>query len=216
MLDALWAPDRGGIRDVYADFKSLTFDITVDALFGAEVATSAQGKALTDSIHEAFGHFTRRAANGFIVPEWLPTPENLQFNGAVRRLDRYILSLIASRRAALENEGFSRGAALPDLLTALLLAEDEDGSRMEDGPLRDELMTLLIAGQETSAIMLGWVCACLAWNPEAQEAAALEVQVCSLCCFTGVNVLAHCYRGSVTAPCSDQCCRSWTTSFRKA
>jgi cytochrome P450 len=183
MLDAVWAPNRGGMRDVYADFKALTFDITVDALFGAEVATSAQGKALTDSIREAFGHFTRRAATGFVVPEWLPTPENLQYNGAVRRLDRFILSLIASRRGALETGRTSWSADPPDLLTALLLAEDEDGGHMEDGPLRDELMTLLIAGQETSAIMLGWVSACLAWNPDAQEAAAREVQVRLSCLY---------------------------------
>jgi cytochrome P450 len=192
MLDSLWAPDRGGIRNVYADFNSMTFDIAVNALFGAEVATSAQGKTLTDSIREAFGHFTRRAATGFVVPEWLPTPDNLQYNGAVHRLDRYIFSLIASRRAELHAAAVTKGSghslgSPPDLLTALLLSQDEDGSRMEDGPMRDELMTLLIAGQETSAILLGWMCACLAWNPEAQEAAALEVQVC----YCPFHMLSH-------------------------
>lgn len=62
-----------------------------------------------------------------------------------------------------------------DLLTSLLLARDEDGSGMSDGALRDELMTLLVAGQETSAILLGWASALLAAHPEVQRRAAEEV-----------------------------------------
>ena len=175
MLRERWAPDRGGVRDVYADFNGLTFEITIEALFGSDVATGAQGAALTACIREAFEHFTQRAANGFVVPEWVPTPNNLQYNGAVRRLDRYIFDMIARRRAELRASG-GVGAS-PDLLTALIESTDDDGTKMADGPLRDELMTLLIAGQETSAIMLGWTCACLAWHPEAQSAAAAEVEV---------------------------------------
>ena len=66
------------------------------------------------------------------------------------------------------------------LLDALLLSRDEEGRGMDEKPLRDELMTLLVAGQETSAILLGWVCASVAWNPATQAAAAAEVQVCFL------------------------------------
>lgn len=57
------------------------------------------------------------------------------------------------------------------------MSKDDDGSVMEDQALRDELMTLLVAGQETSAILMGWVCATLAWNPEVQDHAANELQV---------------------------------------
>lgn len=64
-----------------------------------------------------------------------------------------------------------------DLLEALLLATDDDGSVMEDQSLRDELMTLLVAGQETSAILMGWTVATVAWNPEVQEFAAQEIHV---------------------------------------
>lgn len=67
--------------------------------------------------------------------------------------------------------------AAPDLLEALLLSKDDDGSIMDDQSLRDELMTLLVAGQETSAILMGWVSATLAWNPKVQEEASQEVQV---------------------------------------
>jgi len=54
------------------------------------------------------------------------------------------------------------------LLDNLLAAEDELGRGMTDTALRDELMTLLIAGQETSAIVLAWTCALLAHHPQHQ------------------------------------------------
>ncbi len=65
--------------------------------------------------------------------------------------------------------------ALQDLLDNLLLARDEAGAGMADTALRDELMTLLVAGQETSAILLAWAAALLAHHPDAQAAAAAEV-----------------------------------------
>lgn len=69
----------------------------------------------------------------------------------------------------------STGAGSKDLLGALLESRDDEGRPMEDSALRDELMTLLVAGQETSAILLGWTCALLAQAPEVQEQAAAEV-----------------------------------------
>ena len=62
-----------------------------------------------------------------------------------------------------------------DLLGALLSSVDDDGRGMADTALRDELMTLLVAGQETSAILLGWAAALLAHHPGAQARVAAEV-----------------------------------------
>ena len=62
------------------------------------------------------------------------------------------------------------------LLEELIVATDERGQGMGDEALRDELMTLLIAGQETAAIALTWTCAYLAHNPSAQASIAAEVQ----------------------------------------
>ena len=62
------------------------------------------------------------------------------------------------------------------LLDQLLLSRDEQGRGMSRKALRDELMTLLVAGQETSAILLGWACAFLARHPEVQQRAAEEAQ----------------------------------------
>ncbi|EFN57207.1 hypothetical protein CHLNCDRAFT_51282 [Chlorella variabilis] len=171
MLRASWRD--GFCRDLYADFNSLTLAITLEALFGARMAAGedAAGRGITDAIREAFRFFAARGASALALPEWLPTPGNLRFAAAVARLDAAVLGLIAQRRREL--------AAAPrppgDLLDSLLLAADEAGQGMGDRAARDEAMTLLVAGQETSAIVLGWACAYLAHHPEAQAAAAAEV-----------------------------------------
>lgn len=166
-----------------------------------------QGRALTDSIAVAFHHFAQRSANGFIVPEWLPTPGNRAYLDAVATLDKYVYELINTRRsqltggrtdtaaAASTSTSSAAAAGRQDLLTALVLARDEDGSVMADQGVRDELMTLLVAGQETSAILLSWTVAFCAWHPAVQEAAASEVQV--LC-----QWLTLCLRGACAWSCA--------------
>lgn len=66
-------------------------------------------------------------------------------------------------------------STLQDLLSALLDSVDDQGLGMSDRGLRDELMTLLVAGQETSAILLGWAAALLAYHPRLQARVATEV-----------------------------------------
>jgi cytochrome P450 len=174
-----WRP--GAVRDVYSDFNELTLRITLSALFGSsEDLSSIAAKEVTDSIQLAFEFFSRRSATGFIIPESVPTPDNLQFTAAVARLDKAVYGLIARRRTELVTElaqnNIEFSSKNTDLLTYLLLSKDEQGLGMDDTSLRDELMTLLVAGQETSAILLGWACAMLADSPEIQTKAAEEVE----------------------------------------
>ncbi|EFJ44932.1 hypothetical protein VOLCADRAFT_82539 [Volvox carteri f. nagariensis] len=171
MLDNQWV--AGGTRDVYADFNELTLRVTLEALFGF-VTTKQQHhdqQRLAASEPPLFAS-SLKAATGFIIPEWLPTWDNLEFAAAVQQLDRVVYGMIARRREELD----AAFDALPsDLLTSLLLSRDDDGTGMSDQALRDELMTLLVAGQETSAILLGWAAALLAAHPEVQARAAAEV-----------------------------------------
>ncbi|GIL91069.1 hypothetical protein Vretimale_9498 [Volvox reticuliferus] len=214
MLDMQWG--SGGSRDVYADFNELTLRVTLKALFGfgageqqspsispssptAHIApspssstSSEEAQQIVAAVEKAFMFFTQRAATGFVIPEWFPTWDNLEFAAAVQQLDRVVYGMIKRRReelaavhgsieaAAVAATSAAAASALPsDLLTSLLLSRDEDGSGMSDQALRDELMTLLVAGQETSAILLGWAAALLAAHPEVQERAAAEVtEVC--------------------------------------
>lgn len=162
---------QGGVRDVYMDFNELTIEIVASALFGAS-EVSEDMVEVGAAISSAFQFFTRSATSMFIVPEWFPTMDNLQYKAAVTRLDNVVYRLIAERRSQLAS---SSAPAHQDLLTRLLQARDEDESGMDDQALRDELMTLLVAGQETSAILLSWSMVMLALHPHIQEHLFQEV-----------------------------------------
>lgn len=66
---------------------------------------AVQGRRVTESIRVAFSHFAMRAANGFIIPEWVPTWDNVQYGASVQELDSVVYSIIGQRRAALERDG---------------------------------------------------------------------------------------------------------------
>jgi cytochrome P450 len=181
---------NGAVRDIYKDFNQLTLKIVLDSLFGGSSSSSNNnnsmmreqgGRELTEAIQQAFDYFAQRNASTIIpLPEWLPTPENIQFNAAVSRLDTVLSHIIQTRRDELAfldlDNNDNDSDVSEDLLTALLLAKNESsGQGMSDTALRDELMTLLIAGQETSAIMLGWTFALLAAHPDVQQHAAQHV-----------------------------------------
>ena len=94
-----------------------------------------------------------------------PTPTTLRFRRAVRRLDEVIYGIMDERRSSGKDTG--------DLLSMLLHAQDEEGNRMSDEQLRDEVITLLLAGHETNALALSWAWYLLSRHPEV-EARLLE------------------------------------------
>jgi cytochrome P450 len=136
----------GEIRDLHTDLRRLTLRIVTRVLFGAEIGPEAS------DVGRALGVVTERAVQfmrmPLPLPMWLPTPGNLRYRAAVRRLDRVVYGIIRARRAS--------GAEGPDLLSMLLRAQDEDGSGMSDRQLRDEVITLFLAGHETTALVLTW------------------------------------------------------------
>ena len=95
------------------------------------------------------------------TPKWLPTPRNIQTTMAIRRLNKIVFRMIAERRASGRDAG--------DLLSMLLAARDEDGSRMDDKQLRDEALTLFLAGYETTANLLAWTWWLLATHPDEER-----------------------------------------------
>jgi len=98
----------------------------------------------------------------------VPTARNLRFRAALRALDRVVLSLIAERR----RDGADRG----DLLSMLLAARDEEtGEGLDDQQLRDEVMTLLLAGHETTAMALSWTFYLLSLHPAARRTLESEL-----------------------------------------
>lgn len=160
---------RGGeVRDIHREMMRLTLQIVAKTLFDTDVAEDAQevGRAL-----EVLMQLNTNFRNLVLIPAWVPTPQNVRSYFAVRRLDRIVYRIIEERRASGRDTG--------DLLSMLLHAQDEDGSRMTDRQLRDEAITLFLAGHETTAIALSWTWWLLAQHRqvEANLHAELEAQL---------------------------------------
>src|SRR5262245_7963816 len=161
---APWQP--GTVRDVHADMTQLTLEIIAKTLFDADVGGAAfdAGKALSDAQES----FLARFQSLFPMPEWVPTPGNLRLRRAIRRLDAIVYGFIQQRRASREEKD--------DLLSILLRARDEDGSQMTDQQLRDEAMTLFLAGHDTTALTLSWLWYALANHPEVDAKLSAELR----------------------------------------
>jgi cytochrome P450 len=159
--------DDGQVRDAQDDMMRLTLEIVAKTLFDAEVGgESADVSAAMETLMRAF---VVRTARLISPPHWLPTPMNIRVEHAIRRLERILLSIIAERRKSGENRG--------DLLSMLLRAQDEEsGRRMSDSQLRDEMMTLFMAGHETTANTLAWTWFLLSGHPEAEARLHAELE----------------------------------------
>jgi cytochrome P450 len=154
-LVAEWKSDEE--YDMHAEMMRLTLQIVAKTLFDADVDREAQqvGRAL-EAIMELNSDFRKL----MLTPSWLPIPRNINAAIATSRLDKIIFRFIEQRRASGKDAG--------DLLSMLLAAQDEDGSRMTDRQLRDEAMTIFLAGHETTANALTWTWLLLAQNPAAE------------------------------------------------
>ncbi len=162
-LVARWErPARTGEPvDVAADMMHVALQAVVKTLFGAEVGdrASAMWRATLDVLH----HLMFRARTFGIVPRWLPTRRNRRFRASLGVLDETIYGTIHERRQA---DGLTAGET-PDLLQRLMDARHEEmGEGLTDRQLRDEMITLLIAGHETVASALTWTWYLLATHPE--------------------------------------------------
>ena len=148
----------GDVLDVQREMSRLTLAIVGRTLFDADVEDEADelGAALT----EAFESLNLLMLPFSPVLDALPLPSMRRLRRARVRLDQTIHALIRERRAG----GRDRG----DLLSLLLAARDEDGRRMTDEEVRDEAMTLFLAGHETTAVALTWTWFLLSAHPDAE------------------------------------------------
>lgn len=146
--------------DVAAEMTRLTLQIAGLTLFGVDLSDDA-GR-VGGALGVAFEHINHRMSYPWALPEVVPTRRNRRFLSARRALDGVIYRIIHERRR--------RDADTGDLLSMLLLARDEEtGEGMSDEQLRDEVMTILIAGHETGAAALAWAWYLLARHPEVER-----------------------------------------------
>jgi cytochrome P450 len=151
----------GATLDMHTEMMRLTLDIVAKTLFDADVDAEAAeiGRAMTtafESFNYAMIPFTEYL-------DHVPIPPVRRFNSARDRLDKTIYRLIAERRASGEDRG--------DLLSMLLLAQDTegDGTGMSDTQLRDEALTIFLAGHETTANALTWTWYLLSQHPDVEQ-----------------------------------------------
>lgn len=150
---------NGEALDVHRDMMRLTLEIVVRCLFSSDVSNDVDEVGAT--LKELVKPFVSQATLGWILNNRLPTPYHFRFHALAKKIDRVVYRLITERRATGKDEG--------DLLSMLLAARDEDGSQMNDRQLRDEVMTLFLAGHETTALTLAWSWYLLGKHPEIEK-----------------------------------------------
>jgi len=149
----------GEERDVHQDMTRLTMDIIAKVLFGEEIGADAEQAC------EAFGLFFKQYDERFglyLIPEWVPTPENIRYRRSIKRLDEIVLRIIRLKTA--NNNGHA-----PDVLSVLLRGRDGKDAKIEEHQIRDEMMTLFFTGHETTGLALAWTFYLLGQNPAAER-----------------------------------------------
>lgn len=154
--------------DVAAEMAGLTLDIVGRTLLGVDLGGEAA--PLRACVNESLAWLEHRMSHLLSPPPSVPTPRNVRFNRAMRMFDSIVYGVIARRRAA--------GAGGDDLLSLMLTVHDEEtGAGMTDLELRDQVMTFIGAGHETTAVALAWTWYLLAQHPEVEARLRAEVNV---------------------------------------
>ncbi len=120
----------------------------------------------TDEVATAMRQFNAYMGLPALAPAWMPTPSRVKLERGIKRLDAHLEALVAAREP---------GANRSDLLQSLVDAVDEDGGRLTRKELRDQLVTLYLAGHETTSHALSWTWFLLARNRAAQDALHAEL-----------------------------------------
>ncbi len=161
-LSEQWATSQreGTPRHAVKDMMALTLRIVGEALLGTDVREE------TAAVSVAFNLISEQSVERFralrFIPPILPTAYDRAYRQANQSLRDVVTRVIAKRREHLEDRG--------DLLSMFMLARDEEtGEQMDDSHLRDEVMTMLLAGHETTATALSWAWAMLEQNPDAER-----------------------------------------------
>lgn len=164
-LSARWK--EGDVVDINEEAAAITLTVVGKTLFDADVEEDRAG--VGQALRESMQLFSLLSLPGAQILEKLPLPAVKRFRNARARLDSTIYRIIDEHRGK-EDRG--------DLLSMLLAArdDDDDGAEMTDGQVRDEVMTLVLAGHETTATAIGWTLYQLAQHPDVEEKLTAELR----------------------------------------
>jgi cytochrome P450 len=156
----------GQVVDVAHDMMQLTLFIVAKTLFDTDVHQEVDrvGDAMNVMLHSVIDK-TRRIIR---LPEWIPTPQRFRKQQSIDTLHTIIMDIINQRRQSGEDRG--------DLLSMFLMAEDEDGNQMTDAQVKDEALTMFLAGHETTANALAWTFYLLSQHPKIDTRVYQEIR----------------------------------------
>ena len=153
----------GTPRDIHSDMSQLTLEIAASALLDVDIR--GESSELRSAFHDITEEFRKRTARPIAPPQWVPTPRNRRYRDALDRVNEVIYDIIEQRRAE-PGDG---------VVSTLLEASSESDGTLTDKQLRDEVVTLLFAGHETTAIALTFTWYLLATHPKQEEAMVAEL-----------------------------------------
>jgi cytochrome P450 len=161
------AAASGQVVDLDQELMRLTLEILGKALLGVDL--SREAPTLTAAVTIALDHIVNQLKSPRLLPGFIPTRANRQFQQAIRTLNQAVQEII--------DKHVPGATETSDLLSLLITAgEKADGPGMDARQLRDEVITILIAGHETVASALTWTCYLMAQHPAAVERMVNELE----------------------------------------
>jgi cytochrome P450 len=155
----------GQIRDVHRDMSRLTLDIVADTLLDADLGAAAE--VIVRGLDAAMHEFRRRIERPFWLPPRFPVPSRVRFERAISRLDRLVYEMIRHRRLSCRDAG--------DLISVLLDARHPDGKPWSEREVRDQIVTFIFTGHESTSAALSFTWYLLARHPEVEERLHREI-----------------------------------------
>lgn len=152
--------EAGETRELHEAMSEVTMRVVVRTLFDLDLVPSIA--EVSETVERAMGAFQKMIhPTQLFIPDAIPTKPAIEFDRAVGELDRQVYDLIEACRA--------KDELGEDLLSRLVAATDEEGEGMTDEQLRDEIVTMFVAGHETTALSLTCAFSLIARHPEVQE-----------------------------------------------
>lgn len=164
-----WSEREVASFDIYPEMLHLALRILGQTLFSVDLSGSADVSAQAFTV--ALEELSQRGNQLFSPPLWWPSPSNLRLRRALRQLDQIVYQMIDDRAASRD-----RGEEQPaDLISLLLDHRDEDGTSLDRRLVHDEIITMFLAGHETTGLALTWTWYSLSLHPEAEAQLHEEV-----------------------------------------
>lgn len=171
------AASEGRSVDALADLMRYTVDVTTTVAFGRDMNTLEQGEGeLQQHLARFFATVNHRLRAPFPYWRYLPRARDRAFERSRAQVEQVVFEIIRNARTALEREP-TRAASPSNLLEAMLVARDADDpkARLDDDEIYGNVLTLLLAGEDTTALTIAWMLYYMAKQPEVVERMRAEL-----------------------------------------